>query len=233
MSRNGSGTYSLPAGNPVITNTTISSTWANTTLADIATALTGSLATDGQTTATGNLQMGNNKIVNLDDGTNAADAVNLAQLTAAISTAISGVSGRILQTVTSQFTTTSTTASSSFVSTGHTVSITPTSATSKILVLQSGTMAQPSDSTPSANSMLTIYRNSTNLAGSNGIMGNVNIGYTGSIYASIAVSLLDAPATTSATVYTVYYKNTASGQTIYNYGFGAQLANLTVLEISA
>jgi len=55
MSRNGSGTYSLPAGNPVVTGTTIASTWANNTLADIASALTDSLAADGQTTATGAL----------------------------------------------------------------------------------------------------------------------------------------------------------------------------------
>ena len=62
MSRNGSGVYNLPAGNPVVTGTTISSTWANNTLSDIATALTGSVAADGQTTMTGNLPMGNNKI---------------------------------------------------------------------------------------------------------------------------------------------------------------------------
>ena len=65
MSRNGSGTYNLPAGNPVVTGTTISSTWANNTLTDIANALTGSLAADGQTTATGALQMGNNKITGM------------------------------------------------------------------------------------------------------------------------------------------------------------------------
>lgn len=58
MSRNGSGTYSLPAGNPVVTGTTISSTWANNTLSDIATALTASIANDGQTVPTANLPMG-------------------------------------------------------------------------------------------------------------------------------------------------------------------------------
>ena len=58
MSRNGSGTYSLPAGNPVTTGTTISSTWANGTLSDIATALTQSIAYDGQTTPVANLPMG-------------------------------------------------------------------------------------------------------------------------------------------------------------------------------
>lgn len=47
MPRNASGTYSLPAGNPVVTGTTISSVWANTTLSDIGTALTGSLARNG------------------------------------------------------------------------------------------------------------------------------------------------------------------------------------------
>jgi hypothetical protein len=55
MSRNGSGVYTLPAGNPVVTGTTISSTWANNTLTDISTALTNSIAADGQTPITGAL----------------------------------------------------------------------------------------------------------------------------------------------------------------------------------
>ena len=80
MSRNGSGVYSLPAGNPVIPNTTISTTWANNTLTDLATAVTGSIASDGQTPITGALQMGNNKITALANGTAPTDAVNLSQL---------------------------------------------------------------------------------------------------------------------------------------------------------
>lgn len=84
MSRNGSGTYSLPAGNPVITGTTISSTWANTTLNDIANALTGSVASDGQTPMSGNLNMASNKIINLTDGTLPADAATLGQVTTAL-----------------------------------------------------------------------------------------------------------------------------------------------------
>lgn len=62
MSRNGSGTYNLPAGNPVVTGTTISSTWANNTLADISTALTGSIAADGQTPITGTLDFNTQQI---------------------------------------------------------------------------------------------------------------------------------------------------------------------------
>ena len=80
MSRNGTGTYSLPAGNPVVTGTTISSTWANNTLTDIATALTGSLAADGQTTATGNLKMGSNRVTGLADGLAATDAATVNQI---------------------------------------------------------------------------------------------------------------------------------------------------------
>lgn len=51
MAYNGSGTYSLPLAN-VVTGTTISSTWANTTLSDIATALSSVIVKDGQTTTT-------------------------------------------------------------------------------------------------------------------------------------------------------------------------------------
>jgi hypothetical protein len=83
MSRNGTGTYNLPAGNPVVTNTTISSTWSNTTLADIASALTGSVASDGQTPMTGNLDMNSRKVVLLANGTVSTDAINLGQLTTA------------------------------------------------------------------------------------------------------------------------------------------------------
>lgn len=64
MSRNGSGVYSLPALNPVVTGTTIASTWANNTMNDLAAAMTGSVAADGQTPITGALQMGGNNISN-------------------------------------------------------------------------------------------------------------------------------------------------------------------------
>jgi len=79
MSRNGSGVYSLPAGNPVVTGTTIASTWANTTMTDLASALTDSVAADGQTPMTGNLDLNTHKIVNLVAGTAAGDAIEFAQ----------------------------------------------------------------------------------------------------------------------------------------------------------
>jgi hypothetical protein len=74
MSRNGSGTYSLPAGNPVVTGTTITSSWANTTMQNIADALTQSVASDGQTPMSGVLNMATNKIINVSNPTLAQDA---------------------------------------------------------------------------------------------------------------------------------------------------------------
>lgn len=79
MSRNGSGTYSLPAGNPVVTGTTISSSWANNTMNDLAAALTDSVAADGQTPMTGNLDLNTHKVVNLVAGSVAGDAIEFAQ----------------------------------------------------------------------------------------------------------------------------------------------------------
>lgn len=55
MPRNGSGNYSLPES-PFVPNTTISSAAVNSDFSDIATALTGSIAADGQTTITGALR---------------------------------------------------------------------------------------------------------------------------------------------------------------------------------
>lgn len=87
MSRNGSGVYTLPAGNPVVTGTTISTTWANNTLNDIAATLTDSIAADGQTPMTGDLDLNSNKLKNVANGTLPADGVNVSQLTAATTVA--------------------------------------------------------------------------------------------------------------------------------------------------
>jgi len=79
MSRNGSGTYTLPAGNPVVSGTVIASTWANTTMNDLASAMTDSVAADGQTPMTGALDMNSNKVTNLATGTISGDGINFTQ----------------------------------------------------------------------------------------------------------------------------------------------------------
>lgn len=68
MPRNGSGTYSLPSGNPVVTGTVISSTVHNNTMSDIASELTNSVDKDGQTVITGTIDFNGNKIILDVDG---------------------------------------------------------------------------------------------------------------------------------------------------------------------
>lgn len=79
MSRDGSGNYTLPSGNPVITNTIISSSTQNSTMSDVAAALTQSLSRDGQTTPTADLTMGNFKLRNLAAGIALTDAATVGQ----------------------------------------------------------------------------------------------------------------------------------------------------------
>lgn len=75
MPFNGSGTYVLPAGNPVVTGTTISSTTQNNTMSDVATALSTTITKDGQTTPTANIPMGGFKLTGLGAATANGDAV--------------------------------------------------------------------------------------------------------------------------------------------------------------
>lgn len=77
-----SGTYSLPAGQPVVAGTTISDTVFNTLMADIANEITNSIPRDGTAPPTANLPMGNFKITGLGNGTLATDAAAFGQLTA-------------------------------------------------------------------------------------------------------------------------------------------------------
>ncbi|ABR91676.1 Hypothetical protein mma_2192 [Janthinobacterium sp. Marseille] len=69
MPRNGSGVYTLPAGNPVISGTSISSVTQNNTMSDVAAELTNSIAADGQKTPTADLPMGNFRHTGVSDGT--------------------------------------------------------------------------------------------------------------------------------------------------------------------
>lgn len=48
MPRNGSGTYTLPSGNPVTSGTLIEANWANNTLSDLAAEMTDSLSRSGE-----------------------------------------------------------------------------------------------------------------------------------------------------------------------------------------
>ena len=104
MARNGSGTYTLASGNPVVTGTIMSSTWANNTLNDIASALTQSLASDGQTPATSDFDFGGFKIQNVGNGVASGDVVNIGQLgdtsNTALGVSLVGGASRVVDSIT-------------------------------------------------------------------------------------------------------------------------------------
>lgn len=93
MPRNGSGTYTLPAGNPVVTGTTISSTVHNTTMSDLATGITNSLAKDGQTVPTTNLPMGTYRHTGVGNGVARTDYAALGQIQDNALQSLSSVAG--------------------------------------------------------------------------------------------------------------------------------------------
>jgi hypothetical protein len=80
MARNGSGTFNLVSGNPVSDGNVITATWANSTLSDIATGLTGSIAADGQTTITANLPMASYRHINVGAAASLTDYARADQV---------------------------------------------------------------------------------------------------------------------------------------------------------
>lgn len=75
MAFNGSGTFVLVSGNPVVTGTTISSTVQNNTNNDIANGLSNCLTRDGQSTPTSNIPMASFKLTGLAAATLAGEAL--------------------------------------------------------------------------------------------------------------------------------------------------------------
>jgi len=134
--------------------------------------------------------------------------------------------GAVLQVVTATYSTTTTSSSGTQVDTGLTATITPTSATSKILVLTSCRIfAQPG--TPAT---VILVRNSTSLQ-QRARYGLTDAAGSGS-GDQFSTTYLDSPATTSATTYKVTFARQSGTGTVY-----AQLDNdmstMTLMEISA
>lgn len=89
-----SGTFSLyTPGNPVVTGTTIQSTWANNTLTDIATGLTTCLLKDGTQTVTANIPFSGFKLTGIGAATALTDASRADQVQNASYSTLTTVSG--------------------------------------------------------------------------------------------------------------------------------------------
>lgn len=148
-----------------------------------------------------------------------------------ILTAVQQPAGAVLQVVQGLLTTAvSTTTLNTFVTTGLTASITPTSSTSKILATVSGTGYTQNSA---AQSVYTLYRGATNLStyGFTTVYAN-----NANIQGGITFSYLDSPATTSSTTYTLYFSlANAAGQVMFNSNsaWGQGNATMILMEIAA
>jgi hypothetical protein len=91
---NGNFTPATAPGYPAIAGTTILADQFNNVILDIASdGLTNCITRDGQSPATANIPMGNNKITGLANGTVATDAATLGQVQGATSNLLSNVAG--------------------------------------------------------------------------------------------------------------------------------------------
>jgi len=120
--------------------------------------------------------------------------------------------GKVLQVVMGSTATATTTTSSSYQDTGLTVSITPSSATSKVLII----VSQQGMQKPASNSQdgidLQLLRGATALE-----TICLSLGYTNSVVVntlSASSGYLDSPATTSSTTYKTQFKSQNGGNTV-------------------
>ena len=145
-----------------------------------------------------------------------------------------GSVGNVLQVVSSTITTSTAITSQSLTDTNITASITPTSATSKILVIIA-VHRKASRSSSSAITGHSLLRGSTSLIdwGNNSGFGIEATGATVvQIIDQAPIIYLDSPATTSSTTYKVQARVETVGETV-TYQFGSKPSTITLIEIGA
>ena len=133
--------------------------------------------------------------------------------------------GMIIQIVSSSFNTQVYTTSTSFVSSGQTVTITPKFSNSKILICHKGTVYNEGQN---LHQYRTVYRGGAALSGNEGFTLH-SAGYsTYGRWSSMGFDYLDSPATTSSTTYTMYYRTSSSSSNSY-YCYGTLYPQVTTL----
>jgi hypothetical protein len=136
--------------------------------------------------------------------------------------------GSVLQDIGVQSTGIIATTSTSFIASGLSATITPTSSSNKILVTAHFWSNSQGDG---VHNWVTIYRGATNLAA--GAAANA----MGDIYGSAnsectqTLTYLDSPGTTSPTTYEVYFKSQTNGVSVGLLGLRAN--HITLMEVVA
>jgi len=147
----------------------------------------------------------------------------------AITRAKMGYAGAVLQVVQINYSTTFSTTSSSYVATGMSASITPSSTSNKVMILAQYQIGNGS----SYWSYSTFYRNgTTNLAatGSGNPVGSYNNNST-DFHIPTYYGYLDSPATTSSVTYALYVKSSSAGSTVRCH-VDSMPSSLMLLEIA-
>jgi hypothetical protein len=137
---------------------------------------------------------------------------------------------KVLQVVNATYSTQVSTATSTFVDTGLTASITPLFSTSKILILVTQSIRKSAGNLNN-NMHLKVLRNSTDL-------GYIGYGllYTGTaidFYSSASGNVLDSPATTSAITYKTQFSSPSNTSAVYCQSDNAGVSYITLMEIAA
>ena len=139
-----------------------------------------------------------------------------------------GVGGKVLQVQQQVITASTSTSSTSFVDTGFSIAITPTSTSSKILCIVN-LQSVSKDSSINSGMSVRIVRGSTDI----GITTNMMyLGWTVSGYITASLSKLDSPSTTDATTYKVTFKNRESNPLRFN-SYNGDTSTFTLYEIAS
>lgn len=171
-------------------------------------------------------------------GTNGQVLTADSTASAGVKWATAGGGGKVLQVVQATYSTATTIAATSFTDTGLSVTITPSSSTSKILIIGSQSLFLQRNN-KSIGGGLQLVRGSTSIMDQTGSgSGGVFIEGTGLTDAYLGsvnpINYLDSPATTSATTYKVQakvYITTNAGSVVCQYG--GIVSTLLALEIGA
>jgi hypothetical protein len=156
-------------------------------------------------------------------GTGAA----VANIGARAITAAQVPAGSVIQVVSLADTVQRSVATNVMSASGMLVTITPTSATSKIFVQFDTSVFR----NQGGSGYFSIFRGGTNLAGSGNQLNMFSIQDS---YVPLSISFLDSPASTSALTYEVYYARSNAGNIYINAtNSGSTKGSLTVMEIAA
>ena len=157
----------------------------------------------------------------------AISQIQSASLASGVPASSNMPTGSVLQVVSVANSTSQSTTNTSFTNTSLAASITPKSATNKILIIVN--FAGYDAGGASVNWFATIQRGTTNLGSATYGLGTI-YNSAGGLQGAFGISYLDSPATTSSTTYSFAYAK--SGGTAY-LNFNGETSTITLLEIAA